>query len=343
VTFTCCSLDPGNTGDNALFAKAVDGRDLSPSRVWIEAQVRTLILDRCIMGPIHSRNGGNVETVNAADSIIQGIRTSAFGLFTADDIQDPIDLALTLRATSPLSTFLGGSLSAATKTALSKWDGSSPLAATLLKGLVSGLNAALSGASIYQANRFANVHLNTATIAFKNTNPSKPADLVQLNRMLLEDAFPVALAQPALALASGQVDLSRCTVLGPMFVHQLEASECILDDFSVIEDVQHGCVRFTAWTTGSTIPRQYESAEIPARSAIFTSRQFGQPGYAQLLPTADFVIVSPAGGTILQGAEDGSEMGAFAREKNSIKERSLLIKYREFMPIGLVPVLVRVT
>ena len=36
-------------------------------------------------------------------------------------------------------------------------------------------------------------------------------------------------------------------------------------------------------------------------------------------------------------------MGAFAREKNPIKERSLLIKYQEFMPLGLVPVVVHVT
>jgi hypothetical protein len=42
-------------------------------------------------------------------------------------------------------------------------------------------------------------------------------------------------------------------------------------------------------------------------------------------------------------AEDGAEMGAFWRDKNSIKERSLLIKYQEYMPIGLAPVLIYVT
>jgi len=46
---------------------------------------------------------------------------------------------------------------------------------------------------------------------------------------------------------------------------------------------------------------------------------------------------------ISAGAEDGSEMGAFARDKNPIKERGLLIKYQEFMPAGLVPVIVYVT
>ena len=36
-------------------------------------------------------------------------------------------------------------------------------------------------------------------------------------------------------------------------------------------------------------------------------------------------------------------MGAFSREKNPIKQRSLLIKYDEFMPLGLTPVVVHVT
>ena len=47
--------------------------------------------------------------------------------------------------------------------------------------------------------------------------------------------------------------------------------------------------------------------------------------------------------TISTGAQDGSEMGAFARDKNPIKERSILIKYQEYMPLGLVPVIIDVT
>ena len=51
----------------------------------------------------------------------------------------------------------------------------------------------------------------------------------------------------------------------------------------------------------------------------------------------------PVDPSIGAGAEDGSEMGAFWRDKNPIKERSLLIKYQEYMPIGLTPVLIYVT
>lgn len=148
----------------------------------------------------------------------------------------------------------------------------------------------------------------------------------------------------AIALSSGLVDLSRCTVLGPAEVHRLEASECILDDVVLVEDAQHGCVRFSAWATGSVLPRQYESVEIRPHAPLFVARTFGQPGYAQLAGGVDAAIVTGApGATISEGAQDGSEMGAFAREKNPIKERSLNIKFEEFMPLGLFPVLIYVT
>ena len=97
-------------------------------------------------------------------------------------------------------------------------------------------------------------------------------------------------------------------------LHRFEASECILDDFGAVEDTQHGCVRCTAWVQGSLLPRQYESVQVPEMGPIFASRQFGQPDYAQVLPTADTAVLTPTGGTVSQGAEDGSEMGAFSRE-----------------------------
>ncbi|NJR24920.1 MAG: hypothetical protein HC786_23550 [Richelia sp. CSU_2_1] len=149
--------------------------------------------------------------------------------------------------------------------------------------------------------------------------------------------------EKAIALNSGAVNLTRCTVLGSATVHQLEASECILNDVVVVENYQQGCVRFSAWATGSVLPRPYESVEIAPKAPLFTSSRFGQPGYAQLQLGADLAIVAPVGATLIAGAKDGSEMGAFAREKHSIKERSLQIKYEEYMPLGLIPVIIYVT
>jgi hypothetical protein len=224
VTLTCCTFDPGSAPSGG-FAKSIDGRDLIPCHLWVEAKVKQLVVDRCILGPLQTRANGDIETLTVSDSILQG----------------------------------------------------------------------LAGES-------------------------------------------------AINLVDGVVQLDRCTVLGPAHVHRLYASECILDEVVIVENAQDGCVRFSAWSTGSVLPRKYESVEIGPGSPLFTSRDFGRPGYVQLLQSVDNAIVSGApGATISAGAENGSEMGAFARQKNPIKERSLLIKYQEFMPLGLVPVLIYVT
>ncbi len=159
----------------------------------------------------------------------------------------------------------------------------------------------------------------------------------KLESLIMRDSI-VQATKPktdALSLPGGEVALSRCTILGSSKIHRLDASECILHDVMNVDDTQHGCVRFSAWSAGSVLPRQYESVMVPPRAGLFSSHDFGQPDFAQLLATAK--------GEITSGAEDGSEMGAFAREKCAIKERSLLIKYQEYLPLGLEPVIVHVT
>ena len=95
---------------------------------------------------------------------------------------------------------------------------------------------------------------------------------------------------------------------------------------------------------GSFTPRRYLSALTAPDASLFTSTAFGEPGYAQLLEAADRVIASaPAGVTITAGAESGSEMGAYSSDLAPIKETGLLIKYGEYMPMGLTPVIVHVT
>jgi hypothetical protein len=357
VTLTCCTFDPGNSGDSAkpptVFSQSVDGRDLVPTRLWVEAHVRQLNIDRCILSQVRTRNGGDIEALSITDSILQAIRTSGFGLLSVADLKDPTLLASRLHDAgkpqyvgNPLSLYLYGRLIPPTETLLSQYHSSQqpfqPPPA-LQQDLVQDLNAVLTGPPIHDPLRFADVRITSATKQLIARRPSGP-DLARLNRRLLEEAYPVELADLTLGLVSGRVSLSRCTLLGPARVHRMEASECILDDVVVVDDAQDGCVRFSAWSTGSVLPRQYESVAIAPGESLFTSRDFGQPGYAQLLQGVDNAIVSGAkAATISAGAENGSEMGAFARDKNPIKERSLLIKYREFMPLGLDPVIIYVT
>ncbi len=353
VTLTCCTLDPGNTPPPALsgsvhsppavFAQSIDGRDLTPTRLWIEAEIQTLTIDRCILGPIRTRGNGEIETLTITNSIVQAIATSNSPFLSVGDLKDPIGLAVRLHGRhDPISSFVWDHLSAATQSAANVSSNAIP-SAVLLNGLVNDLNPLIAGPSIYAPDRFdlASLTAETQTLIAKNASG---ADLLRLNRLLLEQAYPIALADLTLAFDNGLASLSRCTLLGPAYLHRLEASECILDDLVLVENTQDGCVRFTAWASGSVLPRKYESVAIPAAASLFTSRAFGQPGYAQLLETVDHAMISPAPGvTISAGAENGSEMGAFASEANPIKERSLLIKYQEFAPVGLNPVIIHVT
>jgi hypothetical protein len=279
VTLTCCTLDPGTAAPPAaspaasvpsIFAVAEDGQELVPCRLWIEGQVGTLMVERCVTGPIRTRGEGAVATLTITDSIIQAIPTENAGA-----------------ASVPYSA--------------------------------SGVPYSASSVP-YSASEFP----CSASVA------EEPGDL-------------------ALDLTDGDVSLSRCTVLGRIAVHRLQASECILWDLAEVDDTQHGCVRFTAWADGSVLPRQYESVRIAPKASLFTSTDFGQPSYGQLLATVDAAILpttgpaTPAVPTIAAGAQNGSEMGAYSRDLNPIKERGLLIKYQEYMPAGLVPVIVYAT
>ena len=225
VSLRFVTLDPGSTGaSGTLIGTAIDGMPLAPVRLWIEASIGTLSLERCIAGPIRTRNGGAIEQLTATDSIIQAIPTGA-----ADDY--------------------------------------------------------------------------------------------------------------ALQTEIGTVSLSRCTVLGRAAVHRLEASECVLDDLAIAEDTQHGCVRFSAYAQGSALHAPYRSVMVPPRGPIFASRRFGEPDYARLRRMADNAIIAPqTGDTILGGAQNGSEMGAFSLEGVTLKKRGLAIKFEEYAPLGVYPV-----
>lgn len=364
VTLTCCTLDPGDAATSGLladpaasppapiFLPSADGRDLRPTRLWIEGTVATLKIDRCVLGPIRTRGAGSVETLSISNGTIQAIRTSGLGAITPADVKNISRLARMLQlGLDPVSARLRA-LDPGIGTLLGP-PSSPPLAAPVPSDsvdstLLGRLDALLAGPSLYNAAAFADVPLSAETQKLLGEAvPNQPAPA--LNRLLLEDAYPLELADAALAFGDGSITLSRCTVLGRIAAHRLQASECILHELTVVDDLQDGCVRFTAWASGSKLPRQYESVAMRQAAPLFTSLSFGQPGYAQLLANADAQILPAASSattpqnTISAGAEDGAEMGAYARDKNPIRAQALMLKLQEYMPAGLAPVIIDVT
>jgi hypothetical protein len=354
VRITGCTTDPGSLAPGGGLATSVDGRELAPARIWIEADpdapagapgaIEQLSIDHCVLGPIRTRNGGAVERAQISDSTVQGLETGpsgAGGALTAADLHDPKLLARALASADPLSALIYGRLPAAAQQAVDSSAGGVLLDASLA-AIVDGLNTVIAGPSIYDAAAFGGVALDPATKALLGEGAA--ADVAALNRGLLACAYPIALGAAALALADADVTLARVTVLGRCALHRLRASDTIFGDFAAVEDAQDGCVRFCAVGSGSRVPRPYRCAAIAPGAPLFTSSVFGEAGYAQLLETVDRAIVSGAGAiTISAGAESGSEMGAYCGQLAPIKERGLLVKYAEYMPLGLTPVIVHVT
>ncbi len=325
------TLDPGTSGaantPPTLFDSAIDNQLLYPSTLWIEGTVTTLTIERSITGPIRTRNGGVVTQLTATDSVFQSIPTHA------------VSTTAPMAATPTL--FDPASLAAALK-----FD-TSPLAATALAG-----DAALTNAlNTYTANTAPDAALDTLMLAA----------IAQFSQAQAEAAWPLALADLALGFSEGAVSLSRCTVLGPTYTHLLSASECILDDVATVEDAQAGCVRFTAFAAGSNLHQPFRCVQIAPGSPLFVTHNFGQPEYVRLRPDANTFILTPgsevtgfrgqrgqtidccsSGGpydrTILEGAENGSEMGVYCLAQVPLKRRGLALKFEEYAPIGQLPV-----
>ena len=321
------TLDPGNvyvppaTGPLPnpvpMFASAIDNLPLAPCTLFIEAEITNLSLERCITGPIRTRNGGSVTQLTATDSIIQAIPTHIVkpgNKLGSPILFDPGGLAVLLQHPSGA---LAKKVLQDSPNLAGELQGYDPTSGAPSQALIDAMTAAIANLSQVQA----------------------------------EAAWPLVLADLALGFEEGAVSLSRCTVMGRTHTHTMSASESILDDLASVVNPQTGCVRFSAYASGSNLHQPYRSVQVAHHPSIFVSRAFGQPGYAQLRSDADAQIVAPGttGGscsaptvvdaqTILAGAQNGSQMGVYCLEDVAPKRRGLALKYEEFSPIGQLPV-----
>lgn len=126
--------------------------------------------------------------------------------------------------------------------------------------------------------------------------------------------------------------LQRVTVIGEIAIKHLWASDSILTHTPDVEDTQQGCFRFSAAPMGSLLPKPYRSFFFAAGTNLFQQRFFSHPDYARLAPSNSDLL--------LEGGENGAEMGVFNSLIQPIKESSLRSKINEYMPFGLVPSLI---
>ncbi|MGB3119490.1 MAG: hypothetical protein WBE58_11760, partial [Verrucomicrobiales bacterium] len=114
--------------------------------------------------------------------------------FSSEDFIDFPSIAAQLKTGGrPIDIYLSGRLLTDTRAALAAYSGTGDVSEALQTGLVRDFNLIISGASVYDASRFAGIVLNPATETLRLQNPQE-GDLVRLNRLLIEDAYPQALS-----------------------------------------------------------------------------------------------------------------------------------------------------
>jgi hypothetical protein len=158
--------------------------------------------------------------------------------------------------------------------------------------------------------------------------------------------------------AAGEVKIMRSTVIGTVYVRELELAEnSIFTGIVTSERRQQGCVRFSYLPGDSSVPsRFYCQPDLAIKQAIkdtgkqvtelssgeldtivqevntwlkpcFTSRCYSQPGYMQLHAACPKEIHT--------GADDEAEMGVFHNLYQPQREANLRARLDEYLRFGL--------
>ncbi|MEM9446415.1 MAG: phage tail protein [Verrucomicrobiota bacterium] len=123
----------------------------------------------------------------------------------------------------------------------------------------------------------------------------------------------------------GKVRVESIHGQGGLFVSKLE-----------VFNNQVGCIKFSYFKgVGDRLPHNYACIKGTSHKLRFTSEIFENAAYGQLACTSSE--------SILQEGPREDRMGAFGFQLESHKWKNLMIRYREFMPVGVRPVVVPVT
>jgi hypothetical protein len=126
------------------------------------------------------------------------------------------------------------------------------------------------------------------------------------------------------------------TVFGRMRVESLQGRGGIWVHPLEVLNNQRGCIKFSYFSgQGDRLPQHHACVKGTDAPLHFNSDLFEHPAYGQLAHTTDFRIRE-------RGPRDDA-MGAFGFLLEAHKWRNLQIRYREFMPVGIRPLLIPVT
>lgn len=150
------------------------------------------------------------------------------------------------------------------------------------------------------------------------------------------DAFAVSGATDPGAGWGPPTHVTGLTFLGRMRVESLQGRGGIWVHALEVLDNQKGCLRYSYFSgVGDRLPQNLGCVRGTEARLGFLSEVFGQPAYGQVSSSSDFRIRE-------RGPEDDA-MGAFGFLKEAHKWRNLRLRFREFMPVGIRPLLISAT
>lgn len=169
---------------------------------------------------------------------------------------------------------------------------------------------------------------------------------LSLTDSILDAASGIGDATPALAVhaATGNKEnewgpmltISNITCFGRMRVERASGTGGIWLHALQVHDDLNGCIKFSYFSGVNDKLPQHHACVLGTQVMIsFASDVFGEAGYAQLRLRSDRKILEQGPGR--------DAMGAFNFLLNTHKWKNINIRYREFMPVGIKPVLIPVT
>ena len=215
--------------------------------------------------------------------------------------------------------------------------------------LAPGAIPTINGIAFQNAETRLHVKLPGVTVEIDNCilGPIRAIDsaTIKISNSIVDAGHPTEIAYAGLGDSGNAAPLTveNTTIIGQVHTRLMTlASNTIFhsalkktDTFAApvtSERLQQGCVRFSYVPPGSRLPKQYQCQPAlsgdPARvRPIFTSSRFGDAAYGQLAIQCAVEIQ--------QGADDGSEMGAFHNLYQSQRESNLRASLDEYLRFGL--------
>ncbi|AGB26690.1 hypothetical protein Mycsm_06553 (plasmid) [Mycobacterium sp. JS623] len=143
-------------------------------------------------------------------------------------------------------------------------------------------------------------------------------------------AAPVLAGSSDAILPAPALTTNRVTLLGAVRVETADVSDSIITGTLLADRRQTGCIRYSYVGAGSQTPRQFRCVQggPGAPTPEFVSLRFGNPGLALHSPGCARPIA--------QGAEDGSQMGAFCSVRQPQRLGAVASVLTEFVRVAAV-------